>query len=177
VAGWAGLYTLRGAHPTLPGGVHGHPGADSAPATPDRSAAGRGRPRITDDDAVASWLAIQPGLTPHGLRHGHQTWMEELGTPYILVADRMGHEVPGMRGTYGHVSDGMRATLREALQALWEQALTDPAASLAALDSAGPGRASPGASSNLSRDRCSHSAPKIGHQKITAVLRTRVRRP
>lgn len=98
-------------------------------ADPDDSShtppAGRGRPRITDNHAVASWLAIQPGLTPHGLRHGHQTWMEELGTPYILVADRMGHEVPGMRGTYGHVSDGMRATLKDALQAVWEQSLTE----------------------------------------------------
>jgi hypothetical protein len=37
----------------------------------------------------------------------------------------MGHEVPGMRGTYGHVSDGMRATLKEALQAVWDQSLTE----------------------------------------------------
>lgn len=112
------------AHPwpgkPLPPWPHADP-ADSDYTPP----AGRGRPRITDDDAVASWLAIQPGLTPHGLRHGHQTWMEELGTPYILVAGRMGHEVPGMRGTYGHVSDGMRTTLKEALQVVWERSLTE----------------------------------------------------
>jgi hypothetical protein len=37
----------------------------------------------------------------------------------------MGHEVPGMRGTYGHVSDGMRTSLMETLHALWEQSLTE----------------------------------------------------
>ena len=28
---------------------------------------------------VASWLPLCPGLTPHGLRHGHQTWLDDLG--------------------------------------------------------------------------------------------------
>ena len=30
-----------------------------------------------DDVALASWLPVLRGLTPHGLRHGHQTWMDE----------------------------------------------------------------------------------------------------
>jgi integrase len=33
--------------------------------------AGRGRPHIPEETLVASWLPILPGLTPHGLRHGH----------------------------------------------------------------------------------------------------------
>jgi hypothetical protein len=28
------------------------------------------------DLSLASWLPVLTGLTPHGLRHGHQTWME-----------------------------------------------------------------------------------------------------
>ena len=46
--------------------------------------------------------------------------MEELGTPYPLVAERMGHEGPGMRGVYSHVSESMRRALTEALQGMWE---------------------------------------------------------
>ena len=47
--------------------------------------------------SLASWLPLLPGLTPHGLRHGHQTWLDELGVRYVLQSERMGHEVPGMR--------------------------------------------------------------------------------
>jgi hypothetical protein len=68
---------------------------------------------------VASWLPLCPGLTPHGLRHGHQTWLDDLGVRYILQSERMGHEVPGMRGVYSHVTPGMRADLVAGLQELW----------------------------------------------------------
>ncbi|MEV7966600.1 tyrosine-type recombinase/integrase [Sphaerisporangium sp. NPDC088356] len=77
---------------------------------------------------LASWLPICRGLTPHGLRHGHKTWMAEDGIPEILQAERMGHTVPGMRGVYTHVSPGMRAQLSDALQQRWETALTQRAA-------------------------------------------------
>lgn len=89
---------------------------------------GRGRPRPAPTAAPASWLPIASGLTPHGLRHGHQTWMDGAGVPYVLQAERMGHEVPGMRGTYAHVSPAMRADLTTALQALWETSLRQRAA-------------------------------------------------
>ncbi|MBB2909286.1 integrase [Streptosporangium becharense] len=77
---------------------------------------------------LASWLPILQGLTPHGLRHGHKTWMAEDGIPEILQADRMGHAVPGMRGVYTHVSPAMREALLGALQARWEKALAQRAA-------------------------------------------------
>jgi len=122
----------RAEMPVLVNQAHAWPGRLLPPwpyAEPTEAAytapTGRGRPRLTGDDSAASWRAILPGLTPHGLRHGHQTWLEEAGTPYILVADRMGHEVDGMRGTYSHVSDGMRTAVRKTLQALWEHALTE----------------------------------------------------
>jgi hypothetical protein len=71
----------------------------------------------------ANWLPLLPGLTPHGLRHGHQTWLDDLNVRYALVAERMGHEVPGMRGVYSHIADEWRADLIEGLQERWEASL------------------------------------------------------
>src|SRR5216683_3692643 len=67
-------------------------------------------------------------LTPHGLRHSHKTWMAEDGIPEILAEQRLGHQVPGMRGLYAHASDRMRDDLNRALQARWEDSLRARAA-------------------------------------------------
>ena len=83
---------------------------------------------IPADTPLACWLPIKLGLTPHGLRHSHRTWMAEEGTPEILAEQRLGHQVPGMRGLYTHVSDRMRAELMQALQARWQEALQERAA-------------------------------------------------
>jgi len=80
-----------------------------------------------EDAAVASWLPVLRGVTPHGLRHGLQTWMDEDGIPEVLKTERMGHEMPGMHGVYGHVSPAMRAALKTALQARWEDSLRERA--------------------------------------------------
>jgi integrase len=61
---------------------------------------------------ISSWLPIQPGLTPHGLRHSHKTWMAEDNIPEILAEQRLGHQVPGIRGLYAHASDRMRDDLK-----------------------------------------------------------------
>jgi integrase len=76
---------------------------------------------------VASWLPLKPDLTLHGLRHGHQTWLDDLGIRYVLRAERMGHEVPGMRGVYSHVTPGMRKELTNGLQEIWKASLKDRA--------------------------------------------------
>jgi integrase len=89
---------------------------------------GHGIAIIPADTPLACWLPIKLGLTPHGLRHSHRTWMAEEGTPEILAEQRLGHQVPGMRGLYAHVSDRMRAELMRALQARWEESLTERAA-------------------------------------------------
>jgi hypothetical protein len=47
---------------------------------------------------------------------------------FILAEQRPGHEVPGMRGSYTHVSDRMREALVKALQARWEDSLRARAA-------------------------------------------------
>jgi integrase len=36
---------------------------------------------------IASWLPLRPGLTPHGLRHGHETWLDDLGVRYVLQSE------------------------------------------------------------------------------------------
>src|ERR1039457_1451385 len=54
--------------------------------------------------------------------------MAEDGIPEILAEQRLGHQVPGMRGLYAHASDRMRDDLKQALQARWEDSLRDRAA-------------------------------------------------
>ena len=54
--------------------------------------------------------------------------MAEDGIPEILAEQRLGHEVPGMRGLYTHVSERMRDELKPALQARWEESLRARAA-------------------------------------------------
>lgn len=76
-----------------------------------------------EDAPAASWLPVLRGLTPHGLRHGLQTWMDEDGIPEVLKTERMGHDMPGMHGVYGHVSPAMRAHLKAVLQQRWEDSL------------------------------------------------------
>jgi integrase len=106
-------------------------GADPASADLTNNYApprGRGIPAIPDDTPLACWLPIKPRLTVHGLRHGHKTWMAEDGIPDILAEQRLGHEVPGMRGLYAHASARMRDDLKQALQARWEDSLRERAA-------------------------------------------------
>jgi len=91
------------------------------------------------DVTLASWLPVRHGLTPHGMRHGHQTWMDEDSIPEVLKTERMGHEMPGMHGVYGHVSPAMRADLKAALQQRWESSLRErvrlsPRSTVPALD-------------------------------------------
>lgn len=72
---------------------------------------------------VASWLALRAGLAAHGLRHSPQTRLDEIAVRYVLQSERTGHEVPGMRAIYSHITPGMRAELRTGLQELWERSL------------------------------------------------------
>jgi integrase len=76
-----------------------------------------------DLPAVASWLPLLAGLTEHGQRHAHQTLLDDLNIRYVLQADRMGHEVPGMRGVYKHIAPEWRADLMNGLQRVWEESL------------------------------------------------------
>jgi hypothetical protein len=81
-----------------------------------------------EDVALASWTPLIKGLTPHGKRHGHKVWMDEDQIADVLKSERLGHDEPGMRGVYGHVSQTMREELKAALQARWEESLRQRAA-------------------------------------------------
>jgi hypothetical protein len=98
---------------------------DAEPGAAYSPPRGHGVRVIPPDTPLACWLPIQRGLTPHGLRHGHKTWMAEDGIPEILAEQRLGHQVPGMRGLYAHASLRMREQLNDALQARWEDSLRD----------------------------------------------------
>ena len=52
----------------------------------------------------------------------------EDGIPEILAEQRLGHQVPGMRGLYAHASQQMREKLTADLQARWEESLRQRAA-------------------------------------------------
>jgi len=93
------------------------------PFTPPATGQSKGRARIPEDTPLASWLPVKKGVTPHGLRHGHNTWLEEDRIQRILQRERMGHREPGMGGRYTHVSDAMRTELIEALKRRWWGAL------------------------------------------------------
>jgi hypothetical protein len=61
-----------------------HPLAVWPAAQPGTTAAfspprGRGIQAIPEGTPFTWWLPIQPGLTSHGLRHSHKTWMAEDG--------------------------------------------------------------------------------------------------
>jgi hypothetical protein len=117
-----------------------------------------------EDIALASWLPVMKGLTPHGKRHGLKVWMDEDQIADVLKSERLGHDEPGMRGVYGHVSPSMREELKAALQARWGKSLRQRAA-------LSPVSAVPVLNRLLAGIRTdtkpvrSRLAPKIGHRE------------
>ena len=51
--------------------------------------------------------------------------MDDLNIRYVLQAERMGHEVPGMRGIYTHIAPEWRVDLMNGLQRVWEKSLAE----------------------------------------------------
>lgn len=97
------------------------------------------RGRNASGRADACWTPVAPGLTPHGLRHAHKTMMSELGTPPVLMDDRMGHSDGSVQSRYSHVTAPMREQLLDGLTLRWEEALDarlemSPRSPVAALD-------------------------------------------
>jgi hypothetical protein len=93
--------------------------------------------------------------------------MDEDGIPDVLKAERMGHEMPGMHGVYGHVSPAMRADLAAALQERWEHSLRERArlsrcSAVPVLDRLLAGQEA------IPTKIGSHLAPKIGQRRVRA---------
>ena len=69
---------------------------------------------------------VKPGLTFHGLRHGHKTWMIADGVPAVAQARRLGHILGDrIQDTYSHVAAEIDARLLVGLQDRWDKAVAD----------------------------------------------------
>jgi integrase len=54
------------------------------------------------------------------VRHGHKAWLDEDGHSRFAVESRMGHEVPGVEGTYSSVTVPMERAIMKSLQERWD---------------------------------------------------------
>lgn len=78
---------------------------------------GRPRPAITVP-------AVAPGLTFHGFRHSHKTWLIADGIPDVAQARRLGHRLPDkIQHIYSHVAPELEPRLLDALEHRWTTAL------------------------------------------------------
>lgn len=66
---------------------------------------------------------VRPGLTFHGLRHSHKTWLIADGVPEIAQAKRLGHHLHDrVIETYSHVAREVEQRLLDGLEARWHAA-------------------------------------------------------
>ena len=69
---------------------------------------------------------MKPGLTFHGLRHSHKTWMIADNVPEIAQARRLGHILDDkIRQTYSHVAAEVEHRLLAGLTDRWDKAVAD----------------------------------------------------
>lgn len=116
-AAWIWTPAATGWYPKkAPNPAHPVPVTGGFPGVPVRGRGAAAR-------AEACWVAIKKGLTRHGQRHLSRTIMEELGTPKVLIDERMGHEDGSVSARYAHVTDSMRALLMDQLTELWLESL------------------------------------------------------
>jgi len=73
--------------------------------------------------ADACWAPLSPGVTPHSLRHGYKTLMEELGTPSKLMDEHMGHADGSVQARYSHTTEVIVGRLLDGLTDVWLAAL------------------------------------------------------
>jgi hypothetical protein len=70
---------------------------------------------------------VCPGLTFHGLRHSHKTWLIAGGAPEIAQARRLGHHLPNrVVESYSHVAPEVETRLLADLQRRWHKATRSP---------------------------------------------------
>lgn len=93
------------------------------------------RPAV-DGNLRKSTHPIRPGLTFHGLRHSHKTWLIADKIPEIAQARRLGHHPANrLAEVYSHVAPEIETELLKTLERRWYYAhqpadpqTTDPAA-------------------------------------------------
>jgi integrase len=72
-----------------------------------------------DGHPAYCWEPLLAGFRFHDLRHTHRAWMDEDGIAEPLKSRRLGHQLPGIRGVYAHVTEHMRSPLLAGLQERW----------------------------------------------------------
>jgi integrase len=70
---------------------------------------------------------VRPGLTFHGLRHSHKTWLIADAIPEIAQARRLGHHLSNrLVETYSHVAPEIEHRLIRTLELRWRRANHTP---------------------------------------------------
>ncbi|MEV4028837.1 hypothetical protein AB0K14_38990 [Actinosynnema sp. NPDC050801] len=76
--------------------------------------------------AVLRLQPVKPGLTFHGLRHSHKTWMIADTIPEIAQSLRLGHILKDpVQRTYSHVAPEVTSRLLQCLQDRWDKAVVE----------------------------------------------------
>lgn len=80
------------------------------------------RPAVDGDDRKGTH-SVRPGLTFHGLRHSHKTWLIADGIPEIAQAKRLGHHLSNrLVEVYSHVAPEIETRLLHGLERRWKKA-------------------------------------------------------
>lgn len=86
----------------------------------EESPARRGHP------ARPAVTAAAPGLTMHGFKHGHNTWMIGQGVPDVARYRRLGWRISdAVQRTYSHVSEEVEQRLLDGLEARYQEAVAE----------------------------------------------------
>ncbi|MFE4857279.1 integrase [Streptomyces sp. NPDC056670] len=97
------------------------PTADGRPATSTFERTRLGQHQVVDSRRPLPEIpaTAYAGKRLYLLRHGHKEWLDEDGHPRVAVEHRMGHELPGVEGTYSNVTPAMERAIMESLQERW----------------------------------------------------------
>jgi len=69
---------------------------------------------------------VKTGLTFHGLRHSHKTWMIADAVPEIAQSARLGHTLDDkIQKVYSHIANEVKHRLLQAIQDRWDKATAD----------------------------------------------------
>jgi hypothetical protein len=125
-------------------------------------------------EATIRTVPVRPGLTFHGLRHSHKTWLIADNIPEIAQARRLGHHLDNrIVETYSHVAPELEQRLLTQLDHRWNTAhhTTEPSRHDTSDDTPDQPEAVPDATT-ITLDHTtspSHTAPKKSVRQEPAV--------